>query len=130
MSTKKIGVRCAICGRALSDPISVLRGIGPICKKKYTTDDDFRSEFHKELKQLHLPCYLYPECRFCPHNIQRICPRERLVLVKDLKNKEKICAFCGNVITNGLFTYKSKNKRVLACTSCNNKIMEREKNGK
>lgn len=35
MRTAKVGATCAICGKPLSDPISVTRGIGPECAIKY-----------------------------------------------------------------------------------------------
>jgi len=35
-----IYVRCQICGRPLTDPISVRREIGPVCEKKLRRENE------------------------------------------------------------------------------------------
>ncbi len=64
-------MRCGICGKPLSNPDSVRKGIGPVCYRKYTTNLDFierlnsriewlrikaHKEYHKNLKK-------YPELK-------------------------------------------------------------------
>lgn len=120
--SQKTGIRCAICGRELTNRISIARGIGPVCKDKLKIDTTLQNEFKIELKTLGLPCYLYTECRFCPYNIHRTCPRERIILQKDLKGKtERICSFCGKTIINGSVAYKSGAKRIFECSECSEK---------
>ena len=48
----KIG-KCARCGRALSDPVSIRRGLGPVCYSKFTNETERPNRLEEE--QLQIP---------------------------------------------------------------------------
>lgn len=116
IKTLKI-TRCAICGRELSDPMSVFRGIGPDCLTKLNTNEAL--EFFEKIG---LPCKKFENCKNCPYASEIPCPRHRVYVKNDIyplyAKKERYCSFCGK-LANGVLTQRVyKSKIVLECPEC------------
>jgi len=139
--------RCAICGRELTDPDSVKRGIGPVCaenlkkrieeaKEKNHTLDTFckgpktKHEQGREIKvrikefdDLKLPCNDYDCVKGeCPFANETRCPRERIYIKSDIyplyKNKDKYCSFCGKKVSRSYRKHIHKTKITIECKEC------------
>ena len=117
--------RCAVCGRKLTNPKSVVKGIGPICLQKLEKND-VEFKVRDMLKGLRLPCYLEPNlkyCKDCIYKNDKSCPRERIYLRKDVyplrERKVRRCTFCGKQLNQYNYRkYVFKNRVTLECDSC------------
>lgn len=122
----------------MTAPASKLRGIGPVCSKKYIKARTILEQeglgnpckvckkpvpYFPNFSWLRLPCNHY--CCLtghCPFAGKETCPRERVIIKTDIyplyKKKERRCSFCGKIVINQYIKTFSRTKLIIECYEC------------
>jgi len=129
MNNTVVSCFCRCCGKPLSDPKSISRGLGPICWKKLANPyqeliDMILDKGIREVNE-------YPPLSFYQKNSKRNCPSCKSLLdplehfkheggmfIKGFKERQWIFAHCPKCEIDYAF-WKIRTNKVVRCLTCN-----------